>query len=338
MRWAMDRLPNIKGVIDRYHLLDRILARNLEKMRGAGSPCVSWRNVGLKPDGTLSTDETKCYCWTTADGQVGSPDKKHFLCMGTGFLRGYQKYGYDEIVVSTPSTLTHSANVIIGGTRGSAISISGTSTSENVLTERFLLEDFKSVDYFLVNDSSDISTNRIEYAYSTDDSTWIPLTMVDFTLSPAANRSASFSLTAGTEYIRFRITLKKRTAASPSAKFNSLRFRYRKFKKLNEIDPTFDVDIPAFLAAREQQSREIAQGRDGWTTRFPLRWWVMPDAVIENEDIIMFLGGEFSEYKFVAKNVTKYTYGENLQILHRGFESTYIRDSEDLLGIVHYLL
>jgi hypothetical protein len=96
--------------------------------------------------------------------------------------------------------------------------------------------------------------------------------------------------------------------------------------------------MPAFLAARDQQSKEIAQGEFGWSTRFPLKWNTLPEVNIDNEDIIKFLQGTFVGQIFVTKNLTKFTYGADLQITHRGFESTFIRDRTDLLGITYYLL
>jgi hypothetical protein len=145
-------------------------------------------------------------------------------------------------------------------------------------------------------------------------------------------------LAEGTEYIRFRITLKKRYAASQSPKWNSIRFRYRKHIVLSEMDPRFSIEVPAFLAAREQQTRVIEQGEYGWTTKFPLNWWTLPDADIQNADVIMFLQGTYEDERYEVKNLREFVYGNTLQILHKGFEAEFIRDENELLGIIHYLL
>jgi len=342
MRWAHgDRLPSIKTVMDRYRILNRMVDRNRTKMWAAGSPCTYWRNVSVDKMGALVQNQTKCYCWATpagGDSQQSAPDRKHFLCMGTGMLSGYQKYGYHEIALSTPSNLTKSSpNLVISGDRGSSYILSGTTLAETLTTERLALTRFKDVTFFLANESTDKDQNRIEYEYSTDDITWTTIVMTDY-VSPLANKQGALSLPANTEYIRFRVRLKKRVATATSPKWNSIRFRYRNHVMIKEMDPRFNLAMPAFLAAREQQSRYIEQGEYGWITKFPVEWWTLPDADILNTDIITFLQGTYSGYKFQVKNLREFAYGENLQILHKGFESSLIRDKNELLGIIHYLM
>lgn len=358
MRWPTDRLPNVKTVMDRYRLLDRTLLRNREKINAAGSPCIYYKNMSLDVLGRFPANATKCYCWTTPDGtstQQVTPDRSHFVCMGTGMLGtpdqpgvgGYQRYGYEEIVFTTVHQFTKSSNnLIISGSRNSVISISGNSLAETFTTDRYSLPFFKEVDYFLINESIDSDKNRIDFQYSTDDITWNTLTLIDYTHSRLANKQAFFQLPeytstgfTSTGGIRFRATLRKKTTLMPSPQFNCFRFRYRNQKNLCEIDERFlDITRPAFLAAREQQTKEIFQSEHGWSTRFPIKWWVLPEVALENEDVIRFIKGTFADQFFVAKNITKYTYGENLQILHRGFESGQIRDRNDILGIIFYLL
>jgi len=342
VRWAAgDRLPTIKTVLDRYRILNRMVDRNRTKMLAAGSPCTYWRNVSIDKMGALVQGQIKCYCWATptgGDSQQSAPDRKHSLCMGTGFLSGYQKYGYTEIVLSTPSTLTKSsANLVISGDRGSSYILSGATLSETLTSERFALTRFKDVTFFLANESIDKDQNRIEYEYSTDDITWTAITMSDYT-SPLANKQGTFSLPISTGYVRFRVRLKKRATTSTSPKWNSIRFRYRKHVMIKELDPRFNISIPAFLAAREQQMRSIEQSEYGWTTKFPVEWWTLPDADILGTDIITFLQGLYQGQMFQVKNLREYSYGENLQILHKQFESSLIRDKDELLGIIHYLM
>ena len=342
MRWANgDRLPAIKSIMDRYRILNRMVDRNRAKMWAAGSPCSYWRNASVNKMGALTPGLTKCYCWATPTGgdtQQSSPDRKHFLCMGTGFLSGYQRYGYTEITLSTPSTLTKtSANLVISGDRGSSYIISGSSLVEILTTERLALTRFKDVTFFLANEATDKDQNRIEYEYSVNDTTWVAIAMSDY-VSPLANKQGALTLPTSTGYIRFRIRLKKRLATATSPKWNSIRFRYRNHLMLKELDPRFNISIPAFLAAREQIVRSIEQGEYGWTTKFPVEWWTLPDADILNTDIITFLQGTYSGYKFQVKNLREFAYGETLQILHKGFESSLIRDKDELLGIIHYLM
>ena len=344
--------------MDRFHILDRTVNRNKVKIWAAGSPCTYWRNTAITSLGKRPDNEVKCYCWsdpdTGDDTQISSPDRKHFLCAGTGIVGGgaisgigedlpavggYQKYGYVELIQATPSNLTKSSsNLVITGSRGSAYAISGGSQTETLTTERFSLYNFKEVDYILMNESIDADQNRIEYSYSTDDIIWSDLILTNYTSSPIANRQSELILPEGTEYIRFKITFKKRYTTSQSPKWNSLRFRYRHHITLTEIDPRFNISIPAFLAARQPQSKVVEQGEYGWTMKFPLEWWVLPDADIQNSDIIMFLQGTYGEYRYQVKDLKDYVYGQNLQILHKDFTSNLIRDENELLGIIHYLI
>jgi len=359
MKWAGSRVPDIKGIIDRFQLYNRILQRNQNLIWAYGTPCTYWRNKAISPIGISPNPatSTKCYCWATpVDGggtspsQIMQPQRDHFLCSGNGWLDvegsggGYQKYGYREYLFSTPSVLTASSkDVIISGTRGSSYILSGVSTSGTLTTERITLTKFRDVNYLLVNDESDPAINRIEYSYSLNDTTWIPLVLTNTTgiTKNIANRQAALTLPIGTGYIRFRITILKKTATVPSPKWNSLRFRFRNLLALNEIDPRFeDILIPAFLASREQVS-QIVEGsaqNAGWVTRFPIKWKTLPDADIENSDVIRFLKGTFSGLNFEIHDLIKYTYGESTQILHRGFESMLVRDGNDVLKIATYLL
>ena len=346
MRWSHpDKLPNIKGVMDRFEILPRIIDRNRVKMNAAGAPCTYWRNASISALAKLPQDNIdKCYCWsdptTGEDSQQSHPDRRHFLCHGTGYLPGYQKYGYKEIVLSTPSTLTKSTNdLVISGNRGSAYILSGNSQSATLTSERFTIDDCLEFDHFLVNDAVDKDQSIVEYYYSFNDTDWIEIDPIsDYAASPIANKYGTFDLPEGTEYIRFRIRLRKRYLTSPSPKWNSIRFRYRKMKTLIEIDPRFGIYIPAFLAAREQESKSIEATEYGWTIKYPLNWWTLPEADIQNADVLMFLQGTYINYRFETKNLREFTYGESLQILHKGFESIMIRDEHSLLGIIHYLI
>lgn len=317
-------------------MLNRALVNNGVLIAGTGSPCTVWHNNAVDAFGISPKTATKCYCW---DDQKGSPDRKHFLCGGNGYLPGWDKYGYKEIIFSTPHTCTKTTNIVKTGTRGSAYSISGLSLTESITTERYTLDNFITVDYLLLNDTSDSNINRITYQYSVDDINWITLVTTTYTTSPVANKIATLVLPEGTEYIRFKIILLKKTTSSQSPTFNSLRFRYRNKKLLSEIDTRYStVTIPAFLASRQPVTERIAGGKEGWITEYPLQWWVLPDTNIENYDVIMFLFGEFENVKFEVQGLMRYVYGKELQLLHKGFESKYIRDNNDLLGIVQYLL
>lgn len=338
MQWSVPARGDIRRVVDRAHLYDRILNNNRIILDGHGAPITYWRNTAISPLGQIpkvTEGAIKCYCWSDTQAQ---PDKKHFVCQGTGWITNlYQKYGYKDILWTTPSILEKSTpELAITGDRGSAYTLSGTQTSGTLTTERIHFELFKEISYVLINDAVDSTQNRIEYSYSLDDTNWIPMTP-EVHMSSLSNRVAYIDIPRESEYIRFKITLRKRTATSQPPKWNFLRLRYRQMLTLLDTDDRFIIDIPAFLASRNNPADAKVQWEYGVTKTLPYRWWSMPEATIEDGDIMMFLQGPFAGQKSVVKNLIKYTYGPHNQITHREYESAFIRDGDDLLGVVQYL-
>lgn len=339
MRWTVPVRGDIRRVADRAMIYDRMLNNNRIILDGHGSPVTYWRNTALNAFGQapdINKGAIKCYCWDENNAQ---PDKRHYLCHGTGWLTHlYQKYGYMDYVFSTPSPFIKSTNdLIIGGARKGEYVLSGSTLDGTLTTDRILFDRLKAVTHVLINDYSTPGESKIIYEYTLDDNIWIPLTPVNWT-SMLSNKIAYFSIPETSKWIRFRITLRKRYSTVPSPRFNYIRFRYQQLYTLNYIDPRFNIDIPAFLASRENPTEEVVQGEYGWTTERPYRWWCLPEADIENDDIIMFLTGEFMNQKFETKSMVKYTHGPQLQLTHKSFESKFIRDKDDLLGILESLI
>lgn len=335
MKWPTRSRTDVRGVIDRYLIYDHVISQLRVKLRGCGTPCTLYKNVANTFYGLAPTNETKCYCW---DEEKAQPDRAHFLCLGTGYLGGYQKYGYQEHVISTPSTVTKDAWISISGPSGSLFTISSNSERQGTITtERIALTRCEGFNRFLINDHEDLVLNRITYYYSTDDITWNEITTSAYSATNLANKQGTFILPKGTVYIRFRIVMLKRTATSTSPEFNSIRFRYRNQKNLIDIDPTYSIDYPSFLAAREQQHVEITEGPYGWATIRPLRWWTLPEVTIENFDIIQFLQGTFVGQFYEVQQTTPHVHGPNLKVTHRDFTSAYLRDKNDVLKIIQYL-
>lgn len=306
-------------------------------MRGGGTPATYYRNTSITFYGTAPTDAVKCYCWGTGTDKQ-HPDRSHPLCMGTGYLSGYQKYGYEEIVVSTPSNVTKSSNIIISEGKKFIISGTLTSTVETIDTEVFTLTNFQSFDRILVADSIEPDQNRVDYYYSIDGSAWIPIDFEDYSDTRLGNRKAvDVYLYANPKTIQFRIVLRKRTAAALSPRFNSIRFRYRNQLSLMEIDPVHKIDIPAFLTSREQGPIIVEQGEFGWKTIQPFQWWVLPEAHVENGDIITFLKGEFKDQKYEIQELTPYTHGPDMIVTHRQFKANFIRDNKDIVPAIEFL-
>lgn len=348
MRWTVPARGDIRRVADRAHLYDRIINNNRIILDGHGSPVTYWRNTALNSYGQQITEAkggVRCYCWDSTKAQ---PDKRHFLCQGNGWVSHlYQKYGYHDVLFATPSAnstpsapatlIKSSADIIITGDRNSSFTLSGASTSATLTTTVIPFTRFKEVSQILINDSTDEVNNRITYEYSLDGATWIPLAVQAYA-TPLSNRVAYLDIPSTSTQIQLRMTLKKKTASSSAPKWNSIRFRYRQGHILENIDDRFKIDIPSFLASRNNPEWYVTQGEYGWDTVKPYRWWTLPETKIENNDIIMFLTGEFLNKKFMVGSLVKYTYGPMLQLTHQEFESEFIRDSDDLMGILDYLV
>ena len=355
------RVSDPRAVIDRFQIYDRLLQKHQALFAGWGLPCQYFRNMAITPEGTIpKTSIVKCYCYSspieggTAVPNVQipqQPQRDHITCGGTGYIEvydnnnnplggSYQKYGYREHIFSTPSKLIlDTKDIVISGTRGSNYTISGSSLNGTLTTERIPLTNLLDVNYFLANDEID-ATSRVDYYYSTDDITWTQITMSTYPNQKIARRQGALTLSEGTEYIRFRITLRKKSINAPSPKWNFIKFRYRNMKTLREIDPSFTIDIPSFLIIRQQQ-KVVVEGSTqggGWVTKYPLSFRTLPDATIENSDVLTFLQGTFKDYIFQVQDVIKNSYGPYSQILHRDFNAEYIRDDNDILKIAHLLL
>lgn len=337
MRWSNPVRVDIRGVIDRHQLYYRQININRAKMRGAGTPATYYRNTAITFYGTPPKDAIKCYCWGEGTDKE-QPNRSHPLCMGTGYLSGYQKYGYEELVISTPSNVTKSTNVVISDKNKFIISGSVTSIQETITTEVFQLSNFYGVDRLLVADAIEPDQNRVDYYYSVDGSPWVQLTFETYSSTRLGNKQATnFSLYANPKTIQFRIILRKRVASAQSPRFNSLRFRYRNQLSLLEIDSIHKIEIPAFLTSREQGPIVVEQGEFGWKTTQPFQWWVLPEAHIENGDIITFLKGEFKDQKYEVQELTPYTHGPEMIVTHRQFKANFVRDNKDIVPAIEFL-
>jgi hypothetical protein len=344
MKWSQVRIPDVKRIVDRYNIINRTLDNDNAILAGFGTPTTAWINTAITKEGTLTPNIKKCYCWNT---QSGSPDRTHFLCAGTGSIGvgdngegAYQKYGYTDIIFTTVNTCTlSSSNIIKTGSMGGNYTLSGNAVSGTITTPRYTLDNLQDVSYFLINDKVD-TTNSIEYYYSTDDVNYIRIYFIDNPnkATEIFSKLGGITLPSGTEYIRFQIILKRNAGSTSSPTFNAIKFRYRKMPIYGVIDTRFsDVAIPAFLSSREAVQNAIEANEFGWVTRYPIRWRVGPESDVRNNDVIMFLKGEFINFRFEIKDLVIHAYGDSLQVLHKNFESRYIRDNKDLLGVINYL-
>lgn len=337
MRWPSRSRTDVRGVVDRYEIYDHILENLRVKMRGAGSPCTYFHNATRTSTGTLATNLTRCYCYGAQETQ---PDRTHFLCLGTGYLEGYQKYGFQEYVLGTPSpNLTKDSIVIITGDRNSTFTFSSpTALNARIESPDIPLTRFRGFDRFLTTDATDPTQNRVRYYYSLDSGiTWTEITMSDYTETKLATRQGNISLPDNATKIKFRILLERRYTTSLAPKFNSIRFRYKNQISLKNIDPRYPFPYPAFLAAREQQDVYVEGGDKGWETKRQFRWWTLPEVRIMNSDIIQFLTGSLQGQYYEIQDLMPHVHGPNTRLLHTSFYSEFIRDSNDVLKILNLL-
>ncbi len=336
MQWTNPTRVDVRRVVDKYKVYERLLQRNRELMRGFGSPCTYYRNVTLTNVGTVQEGLTRCYCF---NAQEGSPDRGHILCAGTGYLEGYQKYGYKEHTYATTSKFSISSSNIQLQPDKKAFVLTGGSLSEYIQTDLIPLTSFRGFDYFLVSDYYDATYNRIEYYYSFDLVEWLPITMVLNTHSLFNRKATSINIPTPTPPgIAFRIMFKKVNSSAPGPKFNSFKFRYRYLISLNEMDPRYSLNMPAFLASRQPPRTEVSQGEFGWKTTRVLDWWVLPESQIRSSDVIEFLSGEYAGQRYWVQEATKYTYGPELQVLHVGFKTELIRPKDDVGRVIYTLM
>ena len=258
MRWTNYR-TDPHTIIKNKSLINRTLLLDRAKMDAAGSPCTYFKNWAFNEDGTIRSGLTKCYCWS---GQESQPDKKHALCMGTGYLEGYQKYGYKEIVFSTPSPITKTAGIVItSGTKpNDRFAMSSSNLVETITTQQIDITRLREIEYFYITGKNDPSNNRVRFYYTINDTNWTEIPMESFTSDISTHRvvpTYNWNVYSST-WIKFRFTLEKRYATSPSPELNSVRFKFRTMPIYGDIDSRFDyIRVPAFLAAREQPKQII---------------------------------------------------------------------------------
>ena len=145
MRWYNGRRIDVRRIIDEKNLYERTLVNNRALMDGFGTPCTYWKNTAFNEHGErLPIEEgNKCYCWSTQDSQ---PDARHLLCLGTGILSAYQKYGYKEITLAAPSKYAKVGTGIIPyliNEKPAALTWStSTSGSSDLESNEIVLDDF----------------------------------------------------------------------------------------------------------------------------------------------------------------------------------------------------
>lgn len=352
MRWTSSQRHNLRSVEDKFNLYNQVIEKNHLKMRGTGTPCTYYKNTSMDDLGNFNNVPTKCFCFAPQiSGGAAQPNPRHALCQGTGVLSGYQKYGYKEFVYGTPSIDSHELIKTDGigyfseNGLNKAFQLSATATTGDLTTAAIPLLRYSGVDRFLVDDKFDVINNKVEYYYSLNADavlptvpTWTPITMTPYTFNNMATfQGSGIVIPPSATHVWFKARLRKKVVASQSPTFGNFRFRFKTMPNLVALDPRFKINMPAFLASREQETSFIEQGKTGWETRFPLRWWTLPEVNINNHDVVEFQKGIYAHKKFLVDNIVRNTHGPELQLTNTSFETVIIRDSTDLMGVLYYL-
>lgn len=321
MKWTKPFRKDFKTFIDSEHLIDQIIARDETLLEAQGAPMTCWfryRNDDPRAG-------ARCFCYPR---EKASPDSRHKLCFGNGYLNGYQKYGYvTKTWASSDTTLTLN-NVVVqsSGTSPGLLNdiLSLKSGTTGTITTPFVpLTNFISHSFFESVQNTVTGVSSVSYQYSFDGMVW--------------NSTSTGLVVPSTGQIQFRATLSRININVKLPYVNYFRYRFQNLPTLASVDSRFPLaTIPAFFGSRSMAVREIAQVGAGFQTVWPTRYWsIVPP--IEEGTIGMFLYGNFAGLRYEAINLKLSTMGDLQTILHREWETRFIRDYEDVSGILYML-
>jgi len=342
MRYPGTYRHDPRGIIDKFNLYPQVININRVKMQAAGTPSTYYKNTSVDEFGNYNKTGIRCYCWK--EGIDSQPNPRHALCLGTGVLSGYQKYGFTEEVFAIPSVKYYNLTLpsfIIPYSSNDYTDIgykmSGQELLGDIITHEIKLNRFLEFDRFIALDDTDGSNNKVEYYYSLDNINWTRITVTPYTKNSLGNKEGKFDLPAGTERIWFRIRLRKRYTTSQSPSWQWIRFRYRNMRTLMEIYPRHQIEYPAFLIGREQVRNVLKQGQQGVEIRHPQLFWVLPEINVNNLDIVEYYFGPWGGKKFIVTNMERRLHGPEQVETSKSFETTPVRDNSDLFGILNLL-
>jgi len=298
------------AVIERKSIIDReILWKEKTVLETAGTPIVYWK---YNRSGDI--------CWCFKDN---IPDARHKLCYGTGFLNGYQRYGYRTITWATTSSDITLDNVRIAG-RQKELFVLKQGTEGFIETEWVDLSENKEYVYFELFEKTEVpGKSWIEAYYSFDGTNWTQFT--DVSTIPFSNK------------IKFRVYLKRNSIQTRIPTLQYFRFRFRIRPTLREENPRFDVDIPAILAVKSTAERILKQTEQGIVHTFPTSFLVLPEHRLESRDVSMFLVGTYKDLRFYSENNREVTIGEKQRILYVQFDVRFVYKEQDVTGIIYSL-
>lgn len=331
-----------RSTMDVHRTFQQALNRNRVLLSSIGSPVSFFYFQGNKQIDIAGNylKPIPCYCALDQKGSPKDPDPNHRACYGTGTLPGFERYGYNTIVIATTTpnlTLNNITRTLDENGRVSKFIISGNLLEGDIITDNYQLPNIKSINFFRFTESVNLDQNGTEYYYSSDNGATYIRIPVDYT--DKTNPVPDISVIPSTiTQVRFKITLKKRFANSSSPIFGYIKFRFRDQFLLSEIDSRFkEINIPATLAAQYINPYLLKQKEVGVVIDSEPQWWTLPEAAVNNGDVILHLLGHNQGKMYTVSNLEVRTYGKIGSALSLKFNTKLIPQDTDSLGILKYL-
>jgi hypothetical protein len=311
-----------KGVIHQLKILDRVIDKNEEELKSSGTPMTLWKYFPFGPP---------CEC---------EKDSNCVLCFGSGFINGYQKYGYHTYTYADSS-------IDLEGKYGLNL-------TDNV--ESFDLPNTTTNSFMLTSGTSGyLETNWVPISAET----WRALehTYIKARIFTPVNTSIMYSFTVnGIDYtnvfdlqqalpvpedatqIKIRVTLNRNTISDPSPGVNCFKYRFRIKPFYSEYDSRFvEADIPSFLASKQVTVRNYVTNEEGNVQTHLPKFWALPDVKIDTKDIGMFIQGNHRLKRFEFEKIELSEHGEDSRVLHTSWSSRFIFSTDDVLGSLYSL-
>ena len=321
-KWTRPFRKDVKGLIEKKGIIQRIIDRNMVALMGSGSPFIIWHHgydllKKTSPSGSIDI------CWCNRNG---TPDARHRICNGTGYLVGYQRYGYKTITWSTTSADVTLDNVRVQKDTKKEYWLLSSGLTGTVTTDWIPLTDIKEYCYFIHTESDGVN-NTITYEYSYNDTTWIAM--------PSDISSLDLSQTQ----IKIRVTLARTSINDRLPYVEWFRFRFRDKQTLGEqyVEYKNSVFVPAYVASKTFTQQLQSKQNQGLTFDFPLTFWSIINEDLGPRDVGMFLKGHYINRRFYQYNIRESTYGEDCTLLHVTWDTRWVYSADDTNGIVYNL-
>jgi len=316
-----------KGVIDKLHILDRIVDRNESMLMSSGAPMTLWKYFPYGPECGCKGDDRRCA-----------------LCFGSGYLNGYQKYGYITYTYGSQSVgridkyglnLTNIVDVPIPYMDAQAFELASGTTGyleTNWIPISNVLEHTWVKSKIFTPEGSSVT-----YSFTTDG--------VNYTA--VYNLQDPLDVPEGETQIKIRVTLSRESSDEQSPAVNLFKYRTRIFRTFEEkyksyhSDALYDkrpvIGVPAFLASKQVVNRQLAMTQEGRTVTYPPQFWALPDVKISERDIGVFLRGNHKDERFEFQELTISEHGDDSRVLHTKWQSRFIFATDDVLGNLYNL-